>query len=145
MGPGYEHDGYVLPYAPFVAPSLKTMPAVEEAFTELGLTATRPARAAAPRARAAAGAAAPPGGPARRRRPPHAPSSRASSATRARRLLGALAAAAAQHEPTDAFFKDGPPLPPGRLLRGLGPQEAASGQHPGLETHAPAGRRTPPR
>ncbi|MFP2899604.1 NAD(P)-binding protein [Corallococcus sp. 4LFB] len=38
MGPGYEHDGFVLPYAPFVAPPLKAMPAVEEALNELGLS-----------------------------------------------------------------------------------------------------------
>src|SRR5215217_2688213 len=38
MGPGYEHGRYLLPYAPSLIPSLKTMPAVEEAFTELGLS-----------------------------------------------------------------------------------------------------------
>lgn len=40
MGAGYEHGDYLLPYAPFIMPPLKGMPAVEEAFTELGLTTT---------------------------------------------------------------------------------------------------------
>ena len=37
MGAGYEKNGYTLPYAPFVTPAFKTMPQVEEAFSELGL------------------------------------------------------------------------------------------------------------
>ena len=37
MGHGYAHDGWLLPYAPFVAPSLKFMPQAEEALSELGL------------------------------------------------------------------------------------------------------------
>src|SRR4051812_13025330 len=40
LGVGYEHNDYILPYAPFVAPSLRPMPAVEGAFTGLGLTTT---------------------------------------------------------------------------------------------------------
>src|SRR5690348_8243621 len=38
VGPGYEHEGWVLPYFPSVIPQLKTMPAAEEVFTELGMT-----------------------------------------------------------------------------------------------------------
>jgi 2-polyprenyl-6-methoxyphenol hydroxylase-like FAD-dependent oxidoreductase len=40
MGHGYEHGDYILPYAPFLAQQLRTMPQVEEAFAELGLTTT---------------------------------------------------------------------------------------------------------
>jgi phytoene dehydrogenase-like protein len=49
LGHGYEHDGWVLPYAPFVSPPLKTMPVIGAALQELGLSvtiqrATRPHR-----------------------------------------------------------------------------------------------------
>lgn len=37
VGGGYEHGGFMLPYAPFLAPALKVMPGVEEAFAELGI------------------------------------------------------------------------------------------------------------
>jgi phytoene dehydrogenase-like protein len=40
LGPGYEHKDFILPYAPFVAPPLKAMPAAEAAFIELGLAPT---------------------------------------------------------------------------------------------------------
>ncbi len=34
---GYVHNGWLLPYAPFVLPPLKACPSLEEALTELGL------------------------------------------------------------------------------------------------------------
>ena len=37
-GHGYAHEGYLLPYAPFLMPPLKSLPALEEALAELGLT-----------------------------------------------------------------------------------------------------------
>jgi glycine/D-amino acid oxidase-like deaminating enzyme len=37
-GHGYTHEGFLLPYAPFVMPPLKALPALEEALTELGLS-----------------------------------------------------------------------------------------------------------
>ncbi|HYX91247.1 MAG TPA: NAD(P)-binding protein [Myxococcaceae bacterium] len=40
LGHGYEHDGFILPYAPFVAPPLKTMPVIGDALLELGLNVT---------------------------------------------------------------------------------------------------------
>src|SRR5512132_2148533 len=49
LGPGYEHDGFVLPFAPFVMPPLKAMPALDETFAEIGLT-TQLARAMRPHA-----------------------------------------------------------------------------------------------
>ena len=36
-GAGYPHQGYLLPYAPFVMPPLKSVAAFEEVLTELGL------------------------------------------------------------------------------------------------------------
>ena len=40
LGQGYAHGGFLLPWAPFVSPPLKTMPAVERALHELGLNTT---------------------------------------------------------------------------------------------------------
>jgi len=37
MGHGYAHEGWLLPYAPFLAPQLKGLPLVEAALEELGL------------------------------------------------------------------------------------------------------------
>jgi phytoene dehydrogenase-like protein len=37
LGQGYEHGGYLLPYAPFLAPPLRSLPAMDEVLTELGL------------------------------------------------------------------------------------------------------------
>ncbi|HEX5746384.1 MAG TPA: NAD(P)-binding protein [Archangium sp.] len=131
-GPGYEHDGYVLPYAPFVAPALKTMPAVEESFTELSLTAAL-----------------------QRNLQPHSPelqlvmprhrvdlhtdaARRRAELVRefdadAERILADLTATALQHEPSDAFLKQGPPLPPDGILESWNLKKRV-GQHPGLQT-----------
>lgn len=40
MGPGYTHDGWLLPYAPFVMPPLKAVPSLEAIAAEVGLTTT---------------------------------------------------------------------------------------------------------
>jgi phytoene dehydrogenase-like protein len=37
LGAGYSHNGYLLPYAPFLAAPPRTFPAVEDALIELGL------------------------------------------------------------------------------------------------------------
>ena len=107
IGPGYEHGGFVLPYAPFIAPPLKAMPAVEEAFTELGLTSTvqRALRPHLPELQLIL--------------PRHRVDLHADAARRrtelarefgetAEGLLSALTATASQHEATDAFFKEQP-------------------------------------
>ncbi len=131
-GPGYEHGGYCLPYAPFIAPSLKTMSAVEEAFAEVGLAAEL-----------------------QRQQQPHVPELQLvmprhrvdlhADATRrgaefarefggeGERILTDLAASTRQHEPSDAFFKEAPPLPPDGLLEAWN-LKRAKGRHPGLET-----------
>ena len=131
MGPGYEHGGYVLPYAPFVAPPLKTMPTVEEALTELGLAATvqRSLRPHAPDLQLLLP---------KNRLDLHAdPTRRKAEATRelgeeGEALLGALAGTAAQHETTDAFFKAAPPLPPDGFFESWNLKKVIKA-HPGLE------------
>lgn len=40
LGQGYEHDGYLLPFAPFIAPPIKALGALADAFAELGLATT---------------------------------------------------------------------------------------------------------
>lgn len=131
MGPGYEHDGYVLPYAPFVAPPLKTMPVVEEALTELGLTATvqRSLRPHVPDLQLILP---------KSRMDLHADAARRKAEAvrelgeEGEALLGALAGAAAQHESTDAFFKEVPALPPDGFFEKWGLNKLIKA-HPGLE------------
>ena len=36
-GPGYQHEGWLLPYAPCVFPAFKSVAALEETLEELGL------------------------------------------------------------------------------------------------------------
>jgi phytoene dehydrogenase-like protein len=141
-GTGYEHGGYVLPYGPSITPSLKAMPAVEEAFTELGLTTTvqrvlRPhlpeLQLVLPRHRVDLHP-----DPARRR----AELAREFGET-ADGLLSALTATAAQHEASDAFFKEQPPLPPDGFFEAWRLKKKI-GQHPGLETHPRLSNNTPP-
>jgi phytoene dehydrogenase-like protein len=40
MGHGYAHEGWLLPYAPFVAPPLKFLPQAQDVLAELGLATT---------------------------------------------------------------------------------------------------------
>lgn len=131
-GAGYEHGGFLLPYAPFIAPALKTMPAVEKALAELGLTTVL-----------------------QRQQQPHEPelqlvlprhrvdlhtdpARRRAELVReygeeGERLLADLTATGTQHEASDAFFKDEPPLPPDGILESWNLRKRV-GQHPGLET-----------
>jgi phytoene dehydrogenase-like protein len=112
MGHGYEHGDYLLPYAPFLAQQLRTMPQVEEAFAELGLTTTiqRSLKSNVPDLQLIL--------PKDRIDFPHdegkrvAELTRAFGATRAQEINALFNAASVQHEQTDAFFKDGPELPP---------------------------------
>lgn len=141
-GTGYEHSGYMLPYAPSITPSLKAMPAVEEAFTELGLTTTvqRALRPYLPELQMVLP---------RHRVDLHTdPIRRRAELTRefgetADGLLSALTATAAQHEASDAFLKEQPPLPPDGLLETWSLKKKI-GQHPGLETHPRLSNNTPP-
>jgi phytoene dehydrogenase-like protein len=134
MGPGYEHGGFVLPYAPAVAPALKAMPAVEEALNELGLTATvqrtllphsPPLQLVLPKHRVDLHAEEP------RRKAELA----REFAERADALTASLAATATQHEATDAFFKEGPNLPPDGFFEGWG-LKSLIGKHPSLQEPA---------
>jgi len=141
-GTGYEHGGYVLPYAPSIVPALKTMPAVEEAFTELGLTTAvqRTLRPHLPEMQLIL--------------PHHRVDLHADSARRrlelvrefgetADGLLSALSATATQHEASDLFFKEQPALPPDGFFEAWGLKRRI-GQHPGLETHPRLSNNTPP-
>jgi phytoene dehydrogenase-like protein len=141
-GTGYEHGGYVLPYAPSITPALKTMPTVEEAFTELGLTTAvqrtlRPhvpeLQLVLPRHRVDLHT-----DPIRRR----AELAREFGET-AEGLLSALTATGTQHEASDAFFKEQPNLPPEGFLEKWGLNKKI-GQHPGLEAHPRLSNNTPP-
>ncbi|WP_342381117.1 desaturase [Myxococcus stipitatus] len=141
MGPGYEHGGYVLPYAPFVAPPLKAMPAIEEALTELGLTTTvqRALRPHAPELQLVMP---------KNRMDLHADATRRKAeVTRelgeeGEALLGALAGTTAQHEATDAFFKAQPALPPDGFFEGWGLKKLIRA-HPGLEAPPRLAAETP--
>jgi phytoene dehydrogenase-like protein len=131
MGPGYEHGGYLLPYAPAIAPALKTMPVVEEALTELGLTATvqRALRPHVPDLQLILP---------RHRVDLHAEEARRRAELvrefpeRAEPLLAALAGNATQHEDTHAFFKAAPELPPDGFFEMWGFKKLLR-QHPALE------------
>ncbi len=142
MGHGYEHEGYLLPYAPFVAPALKGMPVVEEAFTELGLTTT-----------------------VQRQLRPHDPNLQlvfphqrvdlhpeeprcASELARefgpeGRTLSAAIAKATGQHEASDAFFKELPALPPDGMMEAWGVKGQIR-KHPGLDDELAVAAGSPP-
>ncbi|HEX8702758.1 MAG TPA: NAD(P)-binding protein [Myxococcaceae bacterium] len=141
-GTGYEHGGYVLPYAPSVAPALKTMPTVEEAFTELGLTTAvqRAMRPHVPELQLVL--------------PNHRVDLHVDMARRraellrefgetAEGLLSALTATSTQYEASDAFFKEQPELPPEGFFETWG-LKSKIGKHPGLETHPRLSNNTPP-
>jgi phytoene dehydrogenase-like protein len=142
MGTGYEHGGFVLPYAPSISLALKTMPAVEEAFTELGITTTvqRALRAHVPELQLILP---------RHRVDLHADTTRRRTelarefGETAEGLLNALSATATQHEASDAFFKEQPALPPDGFFEGWGLKKKI-GQHPGLEAHPRLSNNTPP-
>lgn len=127
LGQGYAHGGYLLPWAPFVMPALKTMPAVEQALHELGMNTTvqRAQRPHQPELQVILE---------RHRVDLHADAakrkaelSRELGDEGAARLLTSLSAMGAQHERTNALFKtveDLPP-PPG-FFRRWGVQRALS-------------------
>ncbi|HSP80134.1 MAG TPA: NAD(P)-binding protein, partial [Myxococcaceae bacterium] len=141
-GMGYEHDGFLLPYAPFIAPSLKTMPAVEESFTELGLTATfqRQQQPHVPELQLALP---------RHRVDLHADATRRRAELvrefpeQAEQLIANLSALASQHESSDAFFKEHPPLPPDGFFEALGLKKRIR-QYPGLEEESRLTGEDPP-
>src|SRR5229473_5466331 len=116
LGAGYEHEGYLLPYAPFVAPQLKAMPLVEEAFAELGLSTMiqRSLRPHLPDLQLVL--------PDHRLDLPHAESRRLEELSRefgesAPRVNKLLSLAAAQHEQSDAFLKQARYLPPDGMFQ----------------------------
>jgi len=115
MGYGYEHGSFLLPYAPFVAPQLRTMPQVEEAFAELGLTTTiqRSLKSHVPDLQLIL--------PKARIDLLHDEGKRLAElqrvfGNRGEQLNAELKNAAARHEQSDPFFKERPELPPNGVL-----------------------------
>lgn len=135
MGPGYEHDGFLLPYAPFIAPAFKSMPQVEDALTELGLT-TSVQRALRPHQPAL-----------QLILPNHRVDVHLEEARRLAELTrefgpggaaiqSALKSLAAYHEQTDAFFKEPLELPPDGFMESWGIKGAIK-KFPALEAAPP--------
>lgn len=115
LGAGYEHQGFLLPFAPFIVPPLRSVPAAEDAFSELGLTTQvqRALRLHQPDLQLVL--------------PRHRVDLYRDEAKRLaelRREFGgtgdsvaqAIAQTAAAHEATDAFFKSSEPLPPEGMM-----------------------------
>jgi phytoene dehydrogenase-like protein len=136
MGHGYEHGEFVLPYAPFVAQQLRTMPQVEEAFSELGLTTTiqRSLKSNVPDLQLIL--------PKDRIDFPHDESRRASELARAfgearaEQINALFKLAATQHEQTDAFFKERPDLPPNSFVESWALKKQIR-RHPNLDARLP--------
>ncbi|MBI3182120.1 MAG: NAD(P)-binding protein [Myxococcales bacterium] len=130
LGHGYEHGGYLLPYAPLVAPPLKAMPAFDEALVELGLNTAvqRALRPHAPDLQLVL--------PSHRLDLHHDEAPRLAELTRefgegAGRIAAALKAAASQHEQSDPFFREHPNLPPDGFFESLALKRQI-GRHPAL-------------
>ncbi len=111
-GNGYHHDGWTLPYAPFVMPPLKSLAALEEMATELGVTTAlqRSLRTPSPMLQLVR-----PG--VRLDVHPEAAkllveAKRALGAEDGAALASAFAAAAGAAERTEPFLKEKPELPP---------------------------------
>jgi len=132
MGYGYEHGNFLLPYAPFVAPQLRTMPQAEEAFAELGLTTTvqRSLKSHVPDLQLIL--------PQGRVDLPHDEAKRLAElkrvfGDRSEQLNALIKNAAAQHERSDPFFKERPELPPSGVLESWALKKQIR-KHPALET-----------
>lgn len=115
MGSGYVHGGFLLPYAPFIAPPLRAMPAVEDAFSELGLTTTvqRLVRPHQPELQLVL--------PKHRFELPADDAKRGAELRRefgdaGAELLSQLRAAEVVHEASDGYFRGIHPLPPEGMI-----------------------------
>ena len=137
IGPTYEHEGWLLPYFPSVIPPLKTMPAAEEVFTELGLTTTiqRGIRVHQPDLQLIL--------PRHRLDLHHEEPRRLADLKRefgntGESVARAITAAAAAHEGTDAFFRTAEDLPPLGLFESMALKKRIRAV-PGLEAPAALG------
>lgn len=142
MGYGYEHDGYLLPYAPFVAPPLKAMPVFDEVLVELGLhtTVQRALKPHSPDLQLVL--------PDHRIDLHHDEQRRLAELTRefgplSDQLNTALKSAAAQHEASDAFIRERPNLPPDGFFEALALKRQVA-RHKALETRSPIDGEDPP-
>ena len=129
-GSGYQHEGWLLPYAPCVFPAFKSIAALEETLEELGLNteAHRTLKVPAPNLQLLMGAA----------RVDLVPD----AARRAKELQRALGEAGAAFDAAlkatvgiapdqEAFFKADPPLPPQGMWQKWQTDRLA-GKHPAL-------------
>ncbi len=130
MGPGYEHEGFVMPFAPFLAPPLKAMPAFDEVLTELGLSTVvqRALKPNAPEMQLVL--------PRHRVDLHHDEARRMVDLRRefgedSERFNAAYKRASSQHEQSAAFFKEQPDLPPEGFLESFKLKRLIS-RHPGL-------------
>jgi phytoene dehydrogenase-like protein len=138
LGPGYEHGGYLLPYAPFVTPSMKSMPVMDEVLTELGLNtaASRALRAHVPELQLVL--------PEYRFDLPANETRRAAELARAvgdpqraKAIGAAISALAAFHEQSDPFFRDPAlELPPDGMMETWGLKSLIK-RHPQLSADVP--------
>jgi len=138
LGQGYEHQGYLLPHAPFVSPSMKAMPVMEEVLTELGLNtaASRAFRPHAPEIQLVL--------PAERFDLPSNEAKRTAELTRAvgKERAPALSANIAKliafHEQSDAFFRDPAlELPPDGMMESWATKGLIK-RHPALTAPLPS-------
>lgn len=115
LGAGYEHQGFLLPFAPFVVPPLRSMPAAEEAFNELGLTTQLQRmlrlhqpdlQLVLPRHRIDL----------YREEPKRLAELRREFGNTGEEVDKAIAQTAALHEASDPFFKSSEPLPPEGMM-----------------------------
>jgi hypothetical protein len=137
LGPGYEHQGYLLPYAPFVSPSMKAMPIMDEVLTELGLNtaAGRAFRPHVPEIQLVL--------PGERFDLPSNEAKRTAELTRAvgkdraPALSAHIAKLIAFHEQSDAFFRDPAlELPPDGMMESWGTKGLIK-RHPALSAPLP--------
>jgi len=137
LGPGYEHQGYLLPYAPFVSPSMKAMPVMDEVLTELGLNtaASRAFRTHVPEIQLVL--------PGERFDIPSNDAKRTAELTRAVGkdrapvLSGTIAKLIGFHEQSDAFFRDPAlELPPDGMMESWGTKGLIK-RHPALSAPVP--------
>lgn len=135
MGPGYEHNGFLLPYSPFVAPSLRGLPAAEEALTELAVTThvLRIVKPHVPELQLVF--------PNKRLDLHRDDSKRLGELQRefgaeGHLVLDALKALAAYRENSDGFFRKPPPLPTDGFFEAMSLKSALK-RHPHIEAPLP--------
>lgn len=135
LGPGYDHSGYLLPYAPFVSPAMKAVPVMDEVLTELGLNtaASRALRPHVPELQLVL--------PGHRFDLPADQGRRAAElkravGDRAQSLNAAISSLISFHEGSDAFFREPLELPADGMMETWGLKSLIK-RHPQLSAPLP--------